>query len=596
MSRQYTYLVAIGVALALGISLSAGCLPQQQGAKPTVEAQAAGTETTASAGESVSIVSPLNGSTAYQNRPVTLVIDAVSTQGISRVELFFKDQLIGKAESPPPGVPHYRGSLIWTPGEAGSVTITVWAYTQQGKAIGPAPVLLNVAPDPDITILQAQPTSTLTPPCTSSAILDKTNTPDGLQVLPGATMTTIWQVKNNGNCRWDSYYKLVFVGGERMDGEEKIPVQGVVGEQGTAEFRVNLHAPQTPGIHEGRWRMEDPNGQKFGSEVYLRIDVIGPTATPTAISPTTTPTSPMIRFFTASPASISRGQYSTLSWDVGGAAQIYLYPGGENGVPSNGSRTVSPSDTTSYRLVAIYGGIRDEKQVTVTITDAGLPDLIVEDIGLSPNNRIRLRVRNAGQGAATQSFRIHVEKSGRSVWDYDVPGLSAGQSLSFEVEQEPVTGRETVRVVVDSLHAIQESQENNNEKSVELGANHQVTVNFTQVTVHNDGTPAGNGKIAFKFRVNGQEKRYPTTGYLSIGDGETLPLNEQITIRELPVEQSLDILAQGLLNTTESAEVSLGQVRAVYQYANANWQAGQHNELSNEGNGSFTVYYIVSVQ
>jgi hypothetical protein len=627
MSKQHFYPFAVWVVLALTLSISAGCSVPWERATPTVEAKAVGTTEVATSpapSQSVYIVSPLNGSVVTQNQPVPVrvraavpQVEAAGGRGIDHFKLFYKKSLVEQpgvtvetfvqdvaskvevAEDSAQGLSSYQGDLVWTPPEAGSQTITVWAYDQDGKSVvGPASVLVNVMPNPPATEF---PTPTPRPPCSDDASLEWNSVSDGLRVLPGTAVNATWRIRNTGTCQWDSYYKLAFVDGNRMEGEESFVVPGVIGGQGTVEFTAHLHAPQDAGIYEGRWRMKNPNGDNFGENVYVRIEVVGPTPTLTPTPPTPTPSvtpTPrlMIRSFSANPTTIDRGQSSTLSWEVEGASQIYLYPEGGWGLPSVGSRIVSPDNTTTYLLVATYDSSRDERQLTITVEEPALPDLVVEDVGLSPDNYIRFRVRNAGQGHVTQSFRIHVEKSGVGIWDYDVPGLSAGQSLSFEVDRDPVAGRERVRVVADSLNAIEETQKNNNEVSVELSARQRVTVYFTQVTIHNDGTPEGNGQLAFRFRVNGQEKRYPLSGYTPVGDGNTLPLSEQIVIAEMLAEQDLDILVQGLLSTASGGEVSLGQVHTVYHYADARWQAGQHNELSSEGNGSFTIYYTISVE
>jgi hypothetical protein len=605
VSKQHFYLVAGWAVSALILITSAGCTGPWERATPKVEAEAVSPGEVAPESQPVRVVSPPNGSLATQNQPVNITVEVRSPKGINRVELFYKNQLIGSDS--PAGVTFYRGAFDWKPPEAGSLTVTVWAYDQDGGVLGPASVLLNVALDQELRQLQAPPTSTLPPPCTDNASLESISVPDGYRVTPGTAVNVTWRVRNSGNCQWDSSYKLAFVGGERMGGEESLAVSGVIGEQGTVEFTAHLYAPQTPKIYEGRWKMKDSSGTEFGNDVYVRIEVIPaatstptltPTATPTPlVTPSVTPTPKItIHSFTADPTTIERGQSSILRWEVEGAKQIYLYPGGESGVSSVSSYVASPASTTTYRLVAVYDWTRDERQVTITVKEPPLPDLVIEDVGLSPANYIRFRVRNAGEGHVTKSFRVHVDKSGVGIWDYDITGLSAGQSLSFELDREPVQGKERVHVVADSLHVVEESQKNNNEVTVELVASHRVTVNFTQVTVHNDGTPEGRGQLAFRFRVNGQEARYPFSGYVSAGDGDTLPLSAQIAIPELRAEQSLDILVQGLLNTADSGEISLGQVQVTYQYADARWQAGAHDELSSGGNGSFTIYYTVSVE
>jgi hypothetical protein len=75
----------------------------------------------------------------------------------------------------------------------------------------------------------------------------------------------------------------------------------------------------------------------------------GPTPTVTA-TPFVPPT---IRLFAVDRSPISYGESATLSWDVVDSTQVMLrYPGGEEVVPAQSSRSVSPEKSTEYSLVA----------------------------------------------------------------------------------------------------------------------------------------------------------------------------------------------------------------------------------------------------
>jgi hypothetical protein len=67
---------------------------------------------------------------------------------------------------------------------------------------------------------------------------------------------------------------------------------------------------------------------------------------------------------TASPDTIQLGQSSTLTWTTSGAEHVYL-----NGleVSQSGSRTVSPSSTRTYALLAVHDDHRVSDSVTVTV-------------------------------------------------------------------------------------------------------------------------------------------------------------------------------------------------------------------------------------
>ena len=74
---------------------------------------------------------------------------------------------------------------------------------------------------------------------------------------------------------------------------------------------------------------------------------------------------PSISSFTASPASISAGGSSTLSWNVSGASYIIVSPG--PGAARGTSVNVSPAKTTTYTIYATNQYGRNTATVTVTV-------------------------------------------------------------------------------------------------------------------------------------------------------------------------------------------------------------------------------------
>lgn len=82
---------------------------------------------------------------------------------------------------------------------------------------------------------------------------------------------------------------------------------------------------------------------------------------------------PIIRFFTAEPTSIERGQASSLKWEIVGADSAGINQGiGSIGTGANiaGNRSVFPSSTTTYTLTARNAGGEASESVTVNVTAA----------------------------------------------------------------------------------------------------------------------------------------------------------------------------------------------------------------------------------
>lgn len=106
-------------------------------------------------------------------------------------------------------------------------------------------------------------------------------------------------------------------------------------------------------------------------------------AAPPPPPPTVTETKPepsaervAIVSYSAEPRTIERGQSATLTWSTTGATSVTIEPS-LGTVPANGSRTVSPFNTTSYVLRATGpGGPAATDTVTVTVnTPSAAPPL-----------------------------------------------------------------------------------------------------------------------------------------------------------------------------------------------------------------------------
>jgi len=110
----------------------------------------------------------------------------------------------------------------------------------------------------------------------------------------------------------------------------------------------------------------------------LLVNSPTPTSTPSTQTPTgTTPSPkcsgpPSIPSFTASPATISSGESTTLSWGAVLNADSVSIDQGVGGVATPGTRLVSPNNTTTFTMTASGCGGTITSQVIVTVK-AALP-------------------------------------------------------------------------------------------------------------------------------------------------------------------------------------------------------------------------------
>jgi hypothetical protein len=95
-------------------------------------------------------------------------------------------------------------------------------------------------------------------------------------------------------------------------------------------------------------------------------NAVGQTSCTAAVTVTPAPQAPICDFFNATPTTINRGQSSTLSWGTTNATQVSINNGIGN-VEADGSRTVSPLETTTYTLT-VAGTNNQQVTCAKTIT------------------------------------------------------------------------------------------------------------------------------------------------------------------------------------------------------------------------------------
>lgn len=82
--------------------------------------------------------------------------------------------------------------------------------------------------------------------------------------------------------------------------------------------------------------------------------------------PAPKPQAPRIDTFAAEPTTIERGQSSTLRWTVANATNMAIDQG-VGAIQANGSRQVSPANSTTYTLTASSAGGSTTRSVTVNV-------------------------------------------------------------------------------------------------------------------------------------------------------------------------------------------------------------------------------------
>ncbi len=318
----------------------------------------------------VIIASPPSGSQFRENEEVAVQSTSTDSSGVARVELLIDGTVVRTDPSPSPQVSF---TLIQTwKATPGTHTISVRAYNTSGAVSEPAavsisvaqvtvPVLITPTPIGAPTPIAAATATTAPAGCANDAQFDRDVTvPDGTTYAAGQTFDKVWRLSNKGTCAWGAGYQFVFVGGTAMTTNTVVNVPATA-SGATADLKVSMTAPSTPGTYTGTWQMRSSTGTLFGARVTVKIVVPGPTGCVGT---------PNIASFSASATTITAGTAITLNWGAVTGAESAEIDQGIGGVETPGSRVVNPTTTTTYTLTAKCGANVRTAKVTITVNPA----------------------------------------------------------------------------------------------------------------------------------------------------------------------------------------------------------------------------------
>lgn len=240
-------------------------------------------------------------------------------------------------------------------------------------------------------------------------------------LVPGQPFRKGWQVRNTGNCTWDSSYSLSFVFGNLPGagmGGAPVAISGQVPPGATVDLYADLVAPLIPGTYQGIWQMHNSAGNAFGESLRAGIQVAGaPTPTP---APTQTPV-PGIVFY-PDRTFVKAGEPVTFYWDVQDASAVYFYAAGQDwrnfGVAATGNQAVYPAETTTYNLrVEKKDGAVEERAIRVDVEAVeGAPQ--IDLFTVTPNGTIAVgQCVDLAWQVSGDSETIAVTRNDAVLWD-----------------------------------------------------------------------------------------------------------------------------------------------------------------------------------
>ena len=143
-------------------------------------------------------------------------------------------------------------------------------------ATTPAAVLVDTSPTITITPATSEFASVVVQepeiPCLYAKMVMET-IPDGTLIRSGGAFTKTWVLENTGSCSWTPGFRLVFTGGEAMNGPAAVKIGQSVLPGGRVTVSVDLSAPAYTGSCRGNWALESDQGVRF-APIWLQIDVV----------------------------------------------------------------------------------------------------------------------------------------------------------------------------------------------------------------------------------------------------------------------------------------------------------------------------------
>lgn len=315
LTAQSKLIITVLCLLVIGLACGLG-----QSSKPTI-----------------SILTPANGQKLRADQEITVQSVSVSKEGVSRVELWVNGELIDTQTSNNPQ--SFTSLQPWTPAIEGTYLVEIRAFNSNDLQSDPAIVSVSVEAG-------SEPLSSVETP---------TPTPDS-----GPVVTAKTDLNVRAGPATDYEILAVLRSGQTAT---------IIGMNAAETWWLIKHFDTPDG--QG-WVSAHPQYSTAKNADNVPVVTTAPLleATPTTTPKPSSPL-PVIHFFRADKVNISTEENVLLEWDLDGAQEAYLFPGGEAGVVAPGSLQVRPSRTTTYRLVAQNSQGEVESLVTITVSAGG---------------------------------------------------------------------------------------------------------------------------------------------------------------------------------------------------------------------------------
>jgi hypothetical protein len=295
------------------------------------------------------------------------------------------------------------------------------------------------------------PTPTLDPECNRAGFLADVTVPDGTIITATEKFTKTWRFENIGTCTWTTDYKLVFIGGDKMNAPDSIPMPKNVAPGESVELSIDLTAPAIEGRYKGVWILEDENGNRFGmgsssnGEIWVQItSVIAPTSVPTetpAPLPTQTSAPTVMPLFEAAAVNDLAAQNCSALWSNNNGTLTCPESASDAGAAASltSSAAVEDGTTPGYPSIAVIPG-----------TANGFVVGIYADYVVQPGDHFRaLASCEANATTCSVLFRVRYQEGANEIVDlWAVAEFYDGQYTAVNIDLSALAGK-TIKLILD---------------------------------------------------------------------------------------------------------------------------------------------------
>ena len=138
----------------------------------------------------------------------------------------------------------------------------------------PPTLVATVVNTPTVNPITPMPTSVNNYTCSPNlSYVDDVTVPDGTTFVPGDRIVKTWAVRNDGDCTWNDKFSLRHIDGSVMGAESSRQSLPSLEPHETGEITVTFFAPDYAGSFWTSWQAYDPQGEPFGDDIYMEIQV-----------------------------------------------------------------------------------------------------------------------------------------------------------------------------------------------------------------------------------------------------------------------------------------------------------------------------------